>query len=83
MNPIKIRGTYLAKDIINQRLEHSWGIGKTKRHDQILKVAQWRVKCCLPLIILMYLNQMVSIAKVQLRTEPSLVERTKCRIKEG
>lgn len=53
---------HVPKNITDWGLEESWGVGKTKRHDEVLVVSCWGVKCCLALFTLSDVDKMVGIA---------------------
>ena len=50
------------RDIINESLEHSRGVGETERHNEILKTTQRGVEGGLPFIPLTDVDQMVGVA---------------------
>jgi hypothetical protein len=51
----------IARNIINKSLEHSWGVGKAKWHDQILVVIAVHVEDSLPIVPFPYPHQVVGI----------------------
>ena len=58
---------HVTQNIIYQGLKNSWGISESKGHHLVLIVSRGGVKSCLPLITLSDANEVISIAKVQLR----------------
>lgn len=54
----------VSVDIIHQGVEHCWGIGEAKGHDQVLEVAQECVKHRLSLIPISDPDQVVCISQV-------------------
>ena len=65
----------VTEDIITEGLEDRGSIHQPEWHHQVLIVPMRRVKCCLPLISLLYLDQVVSVPEVQLRKEARLLQR--------
>jgi len=55
-----------SKNILNQRLKSSWGIGESKRHNLVLVVAISSAKCCLWDVILMDSNLVVARTEINL-----------------
>lgn len=56
---------HVSEDIINEGLEHCWGISKTEGHDLIFVVPCGHVKSCLPLVSLLHAHKMVGVAQVK------------------
>lgn len=64
----------MEKTFLSKGLKNSWGIGETKRHDQILKVAQGCIESYPPHVSLTYVYQMVCFVQVQFREDGGLVQ---------
>ena len=58
---------HVTQNIIYQGLKNSWGISESKGHHLVFIVSRGGVKSCLPLFTLSDGNEVISIAKVQLR----------------
>ena len=55
----------LSQDVVDERLERCWGIGKTKRHYQILEVSKSSPECGLPFLAFLYPDAIVGSGYVK------------------
>jgi hypothetical protein len=54
------------------RLEHRWGVSKTKRHHEVLEMAVPRLKSCLLLISLLNSEPVIGVIEVKFSKDLSL-----------
>ena len=65
----------VMEDIIDKGLEDCGSVRQPKRHHQVLVVPTGSVERCLPLISLLYPDQVVRVPEVQLRKEAHFLQR--------
>lgn len=69
---------HVSEHVINQGLEHGWGVGEGESRHQIFIMSCGSVEGCLPLIPLPDLDQMVGVAKIHLGENSRNLEQLKC-----
>lgn len=57
---------HVTENVVYEGLKHNRGISQIKRHKQVLKVTNWCVEGCLPLIFLSDSDKGVGVAEVLL-----------------
>lgn len=63
-NSVQMTVQQITEYIINEALEHPWGIGESKRNDQILIMSRRRIERDLPFVPFTDPYQMTGILKI-------------------